>query len=818
MADNSFINKLIQAESGGNPAASVTIPDGRTFAGLGQFGKARLTDLGMGQDFTYDQYLRNENNLQRTLLDRHLADLDRRIDEDNLMRYEGQTVGGVPVTRNAIYGMAHIGGYGGAKKFLETGGAYNPSDKFDTSISDYGKKFSGPTIAAAEAKKPTKLASFAQSAQDNATRYEQTALEQTLLERNLGGKQAAPVGYGNNPYMAPFMQQPPTLSTQGQPAPAPTTAAPITTAPAAPAADAAEQPEPEALGLLGKLGSMLFPKSEAPDDDFKRLLGGIGVGLGQMSQGQPINLQPYFNGLARQRQAAIDSQLQQEQAAIDNKLREQQVLLNSRQIAATERRLELDERIAQQEAMPLQFDAGYYEALTEQFPELSGLVGGVASAVASNDKDMYDEFQGQLATQLGKIAEAGTTLEDPRLRELFKKYAATDDRAEQANIVAQIPEASREAFGDMAGLLDGAADDAPLSTAGKMLQDYETQFGVQPDDKRQELFETFAKMAGTNIDFGGLGAKAKLELDHAAKMARQAAALKAHEAAQAEFANVSSTDAKVADIFDNVIEYNENTTNAEGGETVGGKVVRLMDQLDVGMLAPVVTPFFEGLTAENVGNLDVGGKYLTFELAGQMGLLNVGFTDSERKSVHSTTPSALNTIEGRVQFMGNMHANRIIDKAGMALVASQNPMDAAAVNKAVTARNVGLRRNQQSFSQWMQHYYDARHKTPSGNEARNYIKVGRIYATSTPEQQAALKDAWLRNAVKTDPTVTADQADRIMRDAVAAAFPTLSKAEAEAFVDVENMPIATDLTSLGFYGYIDDDTGDVVLLPDMERD
>ena len=313
-SDNTFIDRLIKSESGGNPNASITIKDGRTFAGLGQFGTARLKDLGMGETFTYDQYLKNENNLQRTILDRHIADIDRQIERDNLGQYEGKTIGGVPINRQSMYAMAHLGGYGGMKKFIESGGTSNPSDELGTSLRDYGIKFGGPTMAAAEATKPTSLGSFAESARNNADKYERTAIEGSMLARNMnaqammyGPQPTSPLGFADRG------NQPPTMLPNGQPmlpnltpfsaggteSTMSTQSMPSDTAPAGtPDLTAATEEE---LGikapLLDRIANFLAPNAENPRNKVGDILGALGVGFGQMSHGQPVNLQPYFAGL-----------------------------------------------------------------------------------------------------------------------------------------------------------------------------------------------------------------------------------------------------------------------------------------------------------------------------------------------------------------------------------------------------------------------------------------------------------------------------------------------------------------------------------------
>ncbi|MGL6208772.1 MAG: hypothetical protein ACRC14_02945, partial [Paracoccaceae bacterium] len=61
-------------------------------------------------------------------------------------------------TLNAIRAMAHLGGIGGARKYIETGGAYDPADSNGTNLSDYAATHGGTyTGASTQPFTPTML-------------------------------------------------------------------------------------------------------------------------------------------------------------------------------------------------------------------------------------------------------------------------------------------------------------------------------------------------------------------------------------------------------------------------------------------------------------------------------------------------------------------------------------------------------------------------------------------------------------------------------------------------------------------------------------
>lgn len=131
-----FIDRLAMSESSGNPQAEITIGDGRRFVGLLQFGEARLQDYknATGEQFTQDEF-QNDPELQRRVNEWHIGDIDRAID----------SLGGAAAgySRDGLRAVAHLGGITGMRRFVESGGEYNPSDELGTSLQAYYDRFSG---------------------------------------------------------------------------------------------------------------------------------------------------------------------------------------------------------------------------------------------------------------------------------------------------------------------------------------------------------------------------------------------------------------------------------------------------------------------------------------------------------------------------------------------------------------------------------------------------------------------------------------------------------------------------------------------------
>jgi hypothetical protein len=148
---------LARSESGGKPG----VVNKEGYSGKYQFGEAAATEAGFytpddnpndnkwNGTFknlpgvgNYQDFLKNEG-AQDQAFGMHQTHLSAEIDGRGLDKYIGQTVGGVPITRDGLVAMMHLGGPGGTEKFLKSNGQYNPADSGGTKLSDYGAKFAG---------------------------------------------------------------------------------------------------------------------------------------------------------------------------------------------------------------------------------------------------------------------------------------------------------------------------------------------------------------------------------------------------------------------------------------------------------------------------------------------------------------------------------------------------------------------------------------------------------------------------------------------------------------------------------------------------
>jgi hypothetical protein len=159
-----FASALVERESGGRP----TVVNDFGYAGLYQFGAPRLQELGLYRPGaaenldtwsetsvdetgkwsgtfnipgypnvrTLTDFLSNPA-AQRAAYNVHMGQISEQITARGLDRYIGQTIKGVLVTREGIAAMAHLGGMGGAERFLTSNGEYDPGDSNETKLSSY---------------------------------------------------------------------------------------------------------------------------------------------------------------------------------------------------------------------------------------------------------------------------------------------------------------------------------------------------------------------------------------------------------------------------------------------------------------------------------------------------------------------------------------------------------------------------------------------------------------------------------------------------------------------------------------------------------
>lgn len=151
---------LIQNESGGSWTAqndAVGAGGARGHFGRLQFGQARLQEAaaaGAIPQGTSPQQFMQSPEMQKRAEEWHFSDIDRFIAQTGLDRAIGQPINGIPATVEGMRAVAHLGGKEGLRKFIATGGGYNPTDENGTSLMDYFSRHGGARGRTASADMP----------------------------------------------------------------------------------------------------------------------------------------------------------------------------------------------------------------------------------------------------------------------------------------------------------------------------------------------------------------------------------------------------------------------------------------------------------------------------------------------------------------------------------------------------------------------------------------------------------------------------------------------------------------------------------------
>lgn len=134
-----FAERLAMSESSNRPGVQIQTTSGgrqQSMTGLFQFSDDRLTDYmnDTGASFTTEEF-RQDPNLQKDVFAWHISDIDRVIQENDLLK-RGYDLDG-------LRAVAHLGGITGMLRYAKSGGRHNPKDEFGTSLNDYYNRFSG---------------------------------------------------------------------------------------------------------------------------------------------------------------------------------------------------------------------------------------------------------------------------------------------------------------------------------------------------------------------------------------------------------------------------------------------------------------------------------------------------------------------------------------------------------------------------------------------------------------------------------------------------------------------------------------------------
>ena len=129
-----FKEALAFKESSGNYFTINTLG----YLGKYQFGIGTLQLMGV---YNATRFL-NDPVLQEQVFHTNIA-RNKWILRRDIERFVGKNIGGIEITESGMLAAAHLAGAGNVKRYLRSWGAFDVSDSYGTSISNYMKKFSG---------------------------------------------------------------------------------------------------------------------------------------------------------------------------------------------------------------------------------------------------------------------------------------------------------------------------------------------------------------------------------------------------------------------------------------------------------------------------------------------------------------------------------------------------------------------------------------------------------------------------------------------------------------------------------------------------
>ncbi len=113
------------------------------YIGEWQLGKAALKDIGYNH-ITFQAFKNNPYIFPRAeqlIAVTKLIDLNTKKLEPYIIKYVGDTIKGIKITKSGILAGAHLGGPGGVIKFLDSNGSIDRKDALGTPLSHYFNTF-----------------------------------------------------------------------------------------------------------------------------------------------------------------------------------------------------------------------------------------------------------------------------------------------------------------------------------------------------------------------------------------------------------------------------------------------------------------------------------------------------------------------------------------------------------------------------------------------------------------------------------------------------------------------------------------------------
>lgn len=390
----------------------------------------------------------------------------------------------------------------------------------------------------------------------------------------------------------------------------------------------AEADEPS--GFAARMGKILFPKSEDPQSSFKTLIGGIGVGLGQMSQGQTVDLQPFFANVAAKKQAIIQSEAAAEQQAYDNQM--------ARYNADTSR------MNAETAAKRLEIDA--YEAAKKGAPGVSGLSPETMKKYADNPKyapfiemvahgdadAMKVGMQGIKDQIISDYKDAAPTAQAASARADLVDAIQRDDAGAIVDIMRSNPELSVK---DLKDLKDAVEPDRMMRLAKAMVENKSATPEIV--DTARELMKIEAGVSDSELD--------KMNVTDGRKF---------QDRLNAGVASGSSLGLALKSALNTSLDAKRAGRDISGAqESYFSPALQALQMTLPADWSNKLNDMF-GLDPTEFQKLDAATKYIALAAARPMLQGTGSITENERASIVAALPNTAQTFEARMDLLNRL--------------------------------------------------------------------------------------------------------------------------------------------------------------------
>lgn len=437
---------------------------------------------------------------------------------------------------------------------------------------------------------------------------------------------AAPEGFGIVPSTAPGTF--PVAAGGGAP-----------TSSAATTATKSEAPEDLARkGFIDKLSGMLYPDAEDPKSEFKKLVGGLGVGLGQIAQGQAVDLQPYFANIAAGRQAAIQAQQDAEQQQFDNKMSMMNAETQRMNADMARNRLQFDMEEAGRDRAPLA--VGLAPEMIDKYEAIPGVAPFLPMIASADPEAQKIGLQGFKEAVINNSKSKATTPEGQKaIADLYEAFESGDP-----NRVAKVLRANPTMDTEDIKRIADMTDPGNLAKMAQLLERDDV-----PDEVKDNLLR-FAKLQG-GIDDEAV-AKANFQEGRTFRQGLM---------------NTASGSAAMSGAIKGAIETSVKAQasgkGTEGGldTAIAGGLSYLKGTLPTG--AEQALQDMLGIDAESYQQLDAFTKYIMLAATKPMLQGQGTVTDAERMMMASTVPRADQSFEARMELLNRLDVLNQMDMA-----------------------------------------------------------------------------------------------------------------------------------------------------------